>query len=182
MRALTRYDLRMNARTLLLLAIALCASLAWGQQYRWVDEKGHVHYTDTPPPPSAKDVQKKNLQPNELGPQPNFQLTQAMQKSPVTLYTHAECRDPCQTARDVLNKRGIPFREMAVVSQQQLDELRRISGSISVPVMVVGGYVETSSSVGAYNQALDIAGYPAPGVVPPRNQTPALADKAGAPR
>lgn len=172
MRTLTRYHLPMHANTLLFLATALCASAASAQQYRWVDEKGHVHYTDTPPPVTAKDVQKKNLQGNELGAQQNFQLSTAMQKSPVTLYTHTECKDPCQSARDVLNTRGIPFKEISVVTQQQLDELRRVSGNISVPVMVVGGYVETSSSIGAYNQALDIAGYPAPGIVPPRHQLP----------
>ena len=49
-------------------------SAAWAQQYRWVDEKGRVHYTDTPPPPSAKSTQKKNLKGNAVGQQPNYAL------------------------------------------------------------------------------------------------------------
>jgi len=43
------------------LAVLLCAaaSAALAQQlYRWTDEKGRVHITDTPPPASARNVQR----------------------------------------------------------------------------------------------------------------------------
>ena len=43
------------------LMLLLAAAQAHAQQYRWVDEKGRVQYTDTPPPATAKDVQKKRL-------------------------------------------------------------------------------------------------------------------------
>src|ERR1700741_5188172 len=124
----------MKTTTLLLLSL-LAASAAWAQQYRWVDEKGRVHYTDTPPPPSAKSAEKKNLKGNALGEQQSYELSEAMRKSPVTLYTFAECKDPCQMARDVLNKRGVPFTEKAVSNQQMLDELKQLSGGLSVPVL-----------------------------------------------
>jgi glutaredoxin len=176
----------MNLKALFLLSIILAAGSAWAQQYRWVDEKGRVHYTDTPPPASAKNAQKKNLKPNELGEQPNYLLTQAIRSAPVTLYTHAECKDPCQMARDVLNKRGVPFKEVPVVSQQQIEDLKRLTGEMSVPVMVVGGQVEKSGTAAAFNQALDAAGYPPAGVVRPGNQTepptPAKAEKPPAAR
>ena len=38
-----------------LLAFALAAE---AQLYRWTDESGSVHYTDTPSPANTKDVQK----------------------------------------------------------------------------------------------------------------------------
>ena len=164
MRALARYDLPMIAKPLLLLGILLAASSALAQQYRWVDEKGRVHYTDTPPPASAKGAEKKNLKGNAVGEQQNTQLAKAIKNGPVTLYTHAECKDPCQVARDVLNRRGVPFREVSVVTPQQQEELKRLSGEITVPVMVVGAYVEKYATAGAFNQALDAAGYPAEGV------------------
>ena len=43
------------------IAVFLCAVTfaASAQLYRWTDEKGRVHITDTPPPPTAKEVQKK---------------------------------------------------------------------------------------------------------------------------
>lgn len=148
----------------------LVASVAWGQQYRWVDENGRVHYTDTPPPPSAKNAQKKNLKGSELGQQESFEMMEATRKAPVTLYTFTECQAPCQMARDVLNKRGVPFREKQVSNQQMLDELQKVSGGTNVPVLVVGGQVEKTASPDAFNQALDIAGYPRAGVAKPRNQ------------
>lgn len=153
-----------------LLFFLLVVPLAWAQQYRWVDEKGHVHYTDTPPPPSAKSAQKKNLKGNELGQQESYEMMEAARKAPVTLYTFTECQMPCQMARDVLNKRGVPFREKQVSSQQMLDELQKVSGGTNVPVLVVGTQVEKNASPEAFNQALDIAGYPRAGVARPRNQ------------
>ena len=155
---------------LLLLVVMVMANAAWGQQYRWVDEKGRVHYTDTPPPPSAKDAQKKNLKGSELGQQESYEMMQAVRKAPVTLYTFTECQAPCQMARDVLNKRGVPFREKQVSSQQMLDELQKVSGGTNVPVLVVGTQIEKNASPDAFNQALDNAGYPRAGVAKPRNQ------------
>ena len=161
----------MIVRTLVFIMAALAAASVSAQQYRWVDENGRVHYTDTPPPPSAKNAQKKNLKGNELGQQQSYELTQAIRNAPVTLYTFTECKDPCQMARDVLNKRGVPFREKLVANQQMLDELKQVSGGLSVPVLVVGSQVEKNASPEAFNQALDIAGYPRAGVVKPGNQT-----------
>lgn len=164
------YDLAVILRALILFSFLLAATSASAQQYRWVDEKGRVHYSDTPPPPSAKSAQKKNLKGNELGQQPSYELTQAIRNAPVTLYTFPDCKDPCQMARDVLNKRGVPFREKLISNQQMLDELKQVSGGLNVPVLVVGGQVEKTASPQAFNQALDIAGYPPAGVVRPGNQ------------
>jgi glutaredoxin len=176
------YDLAVILRALILFSCLLAATSASAQQYRWVDEKGRVHYTDTPPPPSAKSAQKKNLKGNELGQQPSYELTQAIQKAPVTLYTFTECKDPCQMARDVLNKRGVPFREKLVANQQMLDELKQVSGGLNVPVLVVGTQVEKNASPDAFNQALDIAGYPKVGAVRPTNQkAPPTPPKPAAP-
>src|SRR2546430_17479191 len=106
----------------------LAASAAWAQQYRWVDEKGHVHYTDTPPPPSAKSAEKKNLKGNELGQQESYEMMQAVRKAPGTLYTFTACQAPCQMERDVLHKRGVPFREKKVSGQPMVDEAQKVRG------------------------------------------------------
>ena len=170
MRAVTRGMIRsMRLRAIVALLAALTAGTAMAQ-YRWVDENGRVHYTDTPPPPTARDTQKKNLKANAVGAQENFDLTQAMKSSPVTLYSHPDCKDACQMAREVLNKRGIPFSEVSATDDAKLGELRRVSGASKVPVLVVGRQVETSVSAQAYNQALDLAGYPKAGALRPRSQ------------
>lgn len=175
-------------RMFFLLVGVLAAQAAWAQQYRWVDEKGRVHYTDTPPPASAKSAQKKNLKANSIGSQPNFELSQAMKSSPVTLYSHPDCKELCDMARDVLNKRGVPFTEVSATDEAKLEQLRRVSGGMKVPVLVVGSQVETNVSAEAYNQALDLAGYPKAGVVaarsqkaPPEPPKPAAKSEAPAP-
>jgi glutaredoxin len=163
-------------RVLVLFAFAAAAH---AQTYRWVDEKGRVQYTDTPPPAGAKGAQKKQLRDNAMGSQGSYDLDKAMRESPVTLYSHPDCKEHCQMARNTLNKRGIPFREVNVETQETQDELKRVSGGINVPVLVVGGQVETAISAQAYERALDLAGYPRAGVARPRNQAapPPLDDK-----
>ena len=99
------------------LILALAASAAWAQQiYRWVDDKGRVHVTDTPPPPSARGVQKStapagNTVESAAAP---FPLAQAIKDFPVTLYTSPLCKEPCAQARGALNRRAVPFKEVQV--------------------------------------------------------------------
>ena len=100
-------------RALLAVTALLAAQLAAAQQYRWTDENGRVHYTDTPPPASAKEVQKKRMTGNAVGAQGSYDLATARKNSPVTLYSHPDCKEICQQARDVLNKRGVPFTEVS---------------------------------------------------------------------
>src|SRR5437763_9005339 len=134
----------MMLRALVALTVLLAAQLAAAQQYRWVDENGRVHYSDTPPPASAKDVQKKRMKGNAVGAQGSYELAEAMKNSPVTLYSHPDCKDLCQLARDVLNKRGVAFSEVNAIDEDKLDELRRVSGGTRVPVLLVGSQVATT--------------------------------------
>lgn len=167
------YDPRVSPRLIVVLALCTAATAAHAQQYRWVDEKGRVHYTDTPPPAAAKKVEKKNLKGNSVGEQPNAQLGQAAKNSPVTLYTHPECTEACAMAREVLTKRGVPFKEVAATSEATIAELKSVSGGQEVPVLVVGARVEKFATAHAYERALDAAGYPSRGAVPAREASAA---------
>src|SRR5512147_171131 len=94
------------------IALALAATAASAQTYRWIDRDGKVNFTDTPPPAFARDVQKRTRDPGpaESG-QGSFDLQQAQKKFPVVLYTSEPC-PPCKDARELLAKRGVPFREV----------------------------------------------------------------------
>lgn len=52
-----------------------------------------------------------------------FELRQAAQRFPVTLYAGAQCA-PCDSARSMLVARGVPFTERTVASNEDLDALR----------------------------------------------------------
>jgi len=132
------------------LLFAWCA-LTWGQQYRWVDERGRVQYSDVPPPASARNVQRKNL--GGSGRQ------QAMQAPAVTLYTAPNCELPCRDARRVLEDRGIPFTEISVPDEVPLAELKRATGAERIPALLVGSEALVGLSVKTWNAALDSAGY-----------------------
>lgn len=158
-------------RTLLACCLVLAAASAQAQQYRWTDEKGRVQYTDTPPPAGAKDVRKKNLTagPSSAPAEP-FALQNARKNAPVKLYSSADCGEWCDKARALLNKRGIPFTEISVSTTEQVEALTKLSGGNTVPTMTVGSSVQKGFLETGYQQALDAAGYPAAGLLNPRDQ------------
>ena len=158
---------RSRAVVLLLL---LAAAQAHAQQYRWVDEKGRVQYTDTPPPATAKDVQKKRLDVGKSdGPAQPYALQMARKGAPVKLYTAPEC-EVCEKARAYLNKRGIPFEEISIVFDTQAAELTKLTGRASVPVMIVGRAMQRGFDESAYDRELDLVAYPKRGALPERHQ------------
>jgi glutaredoxin len=142
------------------IALALAATAAHAQLYRWVDRDGKVNFTDTPPPAYARDVQKRAREAGaaESG-QGSYEVQQAVKKFPVTLYTAADCA-PCKEARDLLAKRGVPYREVTVGTEETRAELKKVAGEMEVPVMTVGRDIQKGFEASMYHAALDIAGYP----------------------
>jgi len=159
-----------SAVALLLLALAAGATQAQ-QLYRWTDEKGRVHITDTPPPPSARNVQRKGAEVRPgVAAQTPFALTEAIKNFPVTLYTSPSCKAPCADARAALNKRGVPFKEVQVWNDETNAELKQVSGATDVPTLLVGRSVQVGYEQGAFNALLDAARYPKAGAAPARTQ------------
>jgi len=142
----------------------IACSDAVGQAYRWVDDQGRVHYTQTPPPPQAKDVQRKNFRSGATGSVDLPFATQVAAKNyPVTLYTQPDCGAPCDQARASLVKRAVPFREVSVLGQKEIDEMKMVSGREDLPLLVVGSQFQTGFRESAINALLDTAGYPPAG-------------------
>ena len=164
---------RQSIFTVLLLA----ATYANAQAYRWVDDKGRLQFGDTPPA-NAKAVKKTAVRtdaPAEVPQQVPFEVLQAQKDFPVTLYTAPSCKEPCELARAALNRRGVPFAELLVLSPETLEQLKAKAGTQSVPVLVVGRSVLNAFEQTRYDGLLDSAGYPKEGAVPARSQrAPAL--------
>jgi len=159
-------------RRLAALAVLAIAIPALAQQYRWTDEKGRTQYSDTPPPASAKNVQKKEAKVSVVESLSTSELARAAKESPVTLYSSATCKEGCTMVRDALNKRGVPFKEVLVWDQATNEELKKVSGGNGVPVLLVGASVQKGFEQGAFDALLDSAHYPKAGVVPARKQGP----------
>jgi glutaredoxin len=156
------------------LAVLLAALLgaAHAQQlYRWTDEKGRVHITDTPPPAAAKGVQKKAAVTGGADPgQMPFELAVAVKEFPVVLYTSPICKEPCAAARAMLNRRAVPFKEVQVWNEETNEELKKVSGNTEVPTLLVGRSVQRGFSQETYDALLDSARYPKAGLLPARAQ------------
>ncbi len=148
--------------TLFLVCVALTCTAGAAEMYRWVDKDGKVHYTDSPPPASAKKVEEKNLGGSSISGGDLPYATRAAAKNfPVTLYV-SDCGEPCTQARQHLAKRGIPYTPKNPTSNDaDADALRKLVGNPQVPVLVVGNASPIKGyDAASWDAALDSAGYP----------------------
>lgn len=146
----------------LFLSLCIAAGMVQAAElFRWVDADGKVHYTDQPPPVSAKKVEEKNLKGSTIDTSElPFATQQAVKKSPVTLYT-TNCGEPCKQANEHLAKRGIPYTtKNPETTIADAEALKKLIGMAYVPVLVVGSAVSKGYEKGTWDAALDAAGYP----------------------
>ncbi|HLY96053.1 MAG: DUF4124 domain-containing protein [Sideroxydans sp.] len=161
-------------KVFLLASLLMLANVQAGELYRSIDKEGKVHYSDRPLE-GTEDVERLNLGkepvPDESLP---YETQRAMQNFPVTLYTFPECGSACQLARDLLNKRGIPFTEKSLKTQDEIDAFHKDSGNSKVPAATVGRTWLKGFQEEQWNSQLDFAGYPKSILKyrPPRPATP----------
>ena len=164
--------------------LLLCAAGAQAQLYKWVGPDGKVTYSDTPPPPSARQVQTKAVASAAADTSDlPYELATAARNHPVTLYSSANCV-PCDDGRKHLNARGIPFTEKVVATNEDIAEFRKINSEGRLPYLTVGTQSQRGFEASLWDLALNAAGYPATSRLPKtyRNPPPAqLAAKAPPP-
>jgi len=157
----------------LVLGLAAASVSAQGV-YRIVGPDGRVSYSDQPPP--AANSQPVNAgAPGAAtggGAQLPFQLRQVVARFPVTLYTSKECA-PCNSGRNLLNARGIPYTEKLVDTPEDGEALRRLSGEAALPFLTIGGQQIKGYSDTEWSQFLDAAGYPKTSALPGNYRRPA---------
>jgi glutaredoxin len=148
---------------------SLCSLSAVAQQvYRIVGPDGRVTFSDRPPMEAGVKAA-----PAALGPQAAasaalpFELRNAAARYPVTLYTGLECA-PCQSGRNFLTRRGIPFSEKTVTTQQDIEALNRLAGGggATLPFVTIGAQQLKGYSEAEWTQFLDAAGYPKTSMLP----------------
>jgi glutaredoxin len=157
-------------------ALAIFSTQAVAQQlYRIVGPDGRVTFSDVPPAPSAnaKVTAGRGGSFNQGAEVAlPFELRSVAQRFPVVLYTGKDCA-PCDAGRNMLRNRGIPFSERTVESNEDLEALRRLAGSASLPVATVGAQQMKGFSDTEWSQFLDAAGYPRTSQLPSGYRNPA---------
>jgi len=156
-------------RGVLILLLFTSPLLQAGEVFRWTDEKGTVHYSDQPPPPSAKKAARIEGRGNVIDvDKESYETRLARDKNPVVLFANA-CGPICDQARDHLNKRGIAFSVKDPSKEPEIAvELKKLVGSVEVPVIVVGKMHQKGFEPSSWDSLLDTAGYPKTPLIPER--------------
>ncbi|WP_415036788.1 DUF4124 domain-containing protein [Azonexus sp.] len=152
-----RLRLPFLAASLLLTGVAADA-----QTYRWTDANGRTVLSDTPPPGQARQAARVGGKAQAADNLP-FATRQAAANFPVTLYTTQDCDPECQSARDLLKARGIPFHEKRIENAADQAALTALIGDVFVPSLQVGRQHQRGFNASLYEQMLDLAGYPKSG-------------------
>jgi glutaredoxin len=142
-------------------------------QYKWVGAGGTVTYSDLPPPAgiSAQTLSKTGLVKRDEAALPSG-LASAAGKYPVVLYTTRDCA-PCQQARALLVKRGVPFTEKTVQTHADVETFKRIGfEQPAFPAMSVGRERTTGLQAEDWERLIDAAGYPKTASLPPGYRHP----------
>jgi hypothetical protein len=159
-------------RLAVLTVLALLVGVAHAAQiYRWTDANGGVHYSNTPPPAGAQGVEHKNMVGNTIDTsQLPYGVRQTVKNFPVTLWVNA-CGKPCDGARTLLSKRGVPYTLRNPEDPKESEAFKKLThGSMGLPVLVIGNLQTLNGyEPSAWNKALDAAGYPQAGMLPAGN-------------
>lgn len=187
------HKLSLSARPLASLAgagLLLIAAAASAQTvYRSVGPDGRVSFSDQPPAPGAAtqvapQAAARAAATASAGQPLPYALQQVANRFPVTLYTGTECA-PCDSARQLLLSRGVPFSERTVNSNEDVDALKRLSGENSLPFGSIGTQQIKGFSDLEWTQFLDAAGYPKTSQLPAQYRaaapTPLVAVRTPAP-
>lgn len=147
-------------RCLLLSLFLLMAAPIQADVYRWEDPEGKVHYSDQPPPPTARRIERRRVADIAADPSMPYVLQEAMKNNPVTLFVY-DCGDGCTKAQALLSKRGVPHTTRDPLDPAAREELKKLTGGEEIaPVLQVGRQVLRGFEEGQWNAALDGAGYP----------------------
>ncbi|MBS4036533.1 MAG: glutaredoxin family protein [Hydrogenophaga sp.] len=168
--------LRTGAALAVLTLGSLLGSVALAQGvYRIVGPDGRVSFSDQPPPAAqARPVTGTAGSPapaaagNAALP---FELRRVASQFPVTLYTGKDC-SPCNSGRNLLNSRGIPYVERTVTTPDDAAALTRLAGEPTVPVLTIGSQQIKGYSDVQWAQYLDAAGYPKQSQLPSNYRRP----------
>jgi glutaredoxin len=167
-------------------ALLLAMVLPAAAQYKVTGPDGRVTYTDQPPTQTGAKVQSVNLSGAGSGPDLSAlptALRQVASRYPVTLYASKNCA-PCDSGRQLLTQRGIPFTEKRVDSQADITALLRQNADGTVPQLTIGSQRLKGLVSADWQSYLDAAGYPRESALPATYRAPAavaLAPAAPAP-
>lgn len=152
-------------------AVFVATTLAAGAaaaQFKVIGADGKVTYTDREPNANDGKVSALGARAATQAAEPTlpFELRAPVAKYPVTLYTTSQACEPCNSARQLLKSRGIPYSERQVVTNEDSDALENLSGGREAPTLTIGSQTLRGLAGDVWNSYLDAAGYPRQSALP----------------
>ncbi len=121
-------------RFILFLAIAFQSQLSYSEIYKWVDENGKVHFSDSKP--SGAEAEKQNLEINTYS-HVSFGDAGVNVGQKVVMYSTEWCTY-CKKARKYFKKNNIQFVERDIEKSRSAKKQYEKIGGKGVPVILVG--------------------------------------------
>lgn len=171
-----RKPLSPSARRVVASAVLLCGAIGAAAQaqtvFRIVGPDGKVTFSDQPPAAAAakaaapaSSLVAGGSNATSTGGRLPLELRKAVGQFPVVLYSGKDC-GPCNSGRNLLINRGIPFTEKTVDNNESVLALKQLSGQSSIPMLTIGSQQLKGFSETSWSQYLTSAGYPAKSVLP----------------
>lgn len=128
-----------------ILTILACANFAHGEIYKWVDEKGSVHFGDKQP--AAMIAEKVDLQINTYT-SVSYDVSIFAKTEEVVMYSASWCKY-CKKARRYFISKNISYVEYDIEKDARANERYKKMGAKGVPVIIYGkkrmnGFSETA--------------------------------------
>lgn len=160
-----------------LIIIILSIGISWAEIYKWVDEKGVLHFSDTPPQNISESPGKEDLSTDDENLQDtlhqnsetqdvkiDFELLDTPMESEqeseyphlatVELYVTSWCRY-CKKARDFFLSRGVTFVEYDVEKDPgAARRMMKLTSRRSIPFVVINGQQFHGFNEAVYERAL----------------------------
>ncbi|MEF7617381.1 glutaredoxin family protein [Aquincola sp. MAHUQ-54] len=144
--------------------------------YKIVEPDGRITYTDRPITSGPGRVTAVNdkagtvLLDDTTAALP-LPLRTAASRFPVTLFAATDCV-PCERGREFLRQRGVPFRERLASTDADREAWQRVVGAPEAPALAIGGQLLRGFAPDAWNEYLDVAGYPRDARLPASYRAP----------
>lgn len=151
----------------------LLAAPAAHALFKVIGPDGRVTYTDRVPSASEGRVMPVNRDTGSASdPLLPAALRQVAARFPVTLYTASNCGEACTLGRSLLVKRGVPYTERTAETNEEREAWARLVGGLEAPTLKVGQQSLRGYSPVAWDETLDVAGYPRQSALPYNYQPP----------
>ncbi len=130
--------------------------------YKWVDEKGVFHMSDTPPDPATAEkyaIEKTGSEEQEAAHVAESKDAKSVRHE-VVIYTTPTC-PYCKGAKEFLSQKGVFYTEKDVSTNTAArDEMVALTGRNAVPVIVIDGEPIVGFNASRIEEKLGLARQP----------------------